>query len=98
MFWEHSHDDISFRNLKKDKFSTEGFESWSARGVKVFRVTKPCRRSKPFAHRFAVIPPDNFRGVCNPLEVGKYYSHIYQTKVLVGGEMRTLRSKLMARN
>ena len=97
MFWEHSHDDISFMNLKKDQFSTDGFESWSAKGVKVFRVTKPCRRSKPFAHRFAVIPPDHFRGVCNPLEVGKYYSHIYQTKVLVGGEMRTLRSKLMAR-
>ena len=97
MFWEHSHDDISFRNLKKDQFPPQGFESWSAKGVKVFRVTKPCRRSKPFAHRFAVKPPDDFRGVCNPLEVGKYYSHVYQTKVLVGREMRTLRSKLMAR-
>ena len=97
MFWEYSHDDISFRNLKKDQFPPEGFESWSAKGVKVLRVIKPCRRSKPFAHRFAVIPPEHFRGVCNPLEVGKYYSHVYQTKVMVGREMKTLRSKLMAR-
>ena len=64
--------------------------------MSVFRLTKPDRRSRPRAHRFAVNPPKGFNGKCNPLRVGKFYSHIYQTKVQVGRELRTLRSKQMA--
>ena len=82
---------------EKGSIPTKGFKIWSAKGVGVYRVIKPFRRTKPFAHRFAVIPPNHFRGVCNPLEVGKYNSHVYQTKVLIGRDMRTLKSKLMAR-
>ena len=75
----------------------EGFEGWKAKGASVFRLTKPDRRGKPRAHRFAVYPPNGFRGRCNPLKVGKFYTHVYQTKVQVGRELRTLHSKRMAK-
>ena len=96
MFWEHSKEDICFRNLSKVVYSVDGVEGWRANGVSVFRLTQPDRRSRPRAHRFAVNPPAGFNGKCNPLRVGKFYSHIYQTKVQVGRELRTLRSKHMA--
>ena len=75
----------------------EVFEGWKAKGVNVFRLTKPNRRAKPRAHRFAVIPPNGFGGRCNPLKVGKFYTNIYQTKVQVGREMRTLHSRGMTK-
>ena len=56
----------------------------------------PDKRVRPRSHRFAVNPPRNFKGPCNPLEVGKYYAHVYQTKVEVNNSKRTLRSKRMA--
>ena len=61
------------------------------------RLTKPDRRAKPRAHRFAVIPPNGFQGKCNPLKVGEFYTHVYQTKVQVRREMRTLHSKRMTK-
>ena len=97
MFWENSREDICFKNVRKVEYTAEGFEGWKAKWVNVFRLTKPNRRTKPRAHRFAVIPPNGFQGRCNPLKVGKFYTHVYQTKVQVGREMRTLHSKRMAK-
>ena len=96
LFWEHSKDDICFRNLKKAQWSIDGLETWKAKGVNVFRLIKPDKRAKPRAHRFAVNPPPDFKGSCNPLKVGKWYTHVYQTKVQVNGEMKTLYSRRMA--
>ena len=97
LFWEHSREDIAFRNLRKDQYQVPGFESWSAKGVRVFRLTKPDTRRKPRSHRFAVNPPSSWQNHCNPLKMGKFYTHVYQTKVQVEKEMRTLRSKQMAK-
>ena len=96
LFWEHSREDICWKNLKRTEFPMDGVVCWKANGVQVFRLTRPDTRSKPRAHRFAVNPPDDYEGECNPLKVGKFYSHIYQTKVQVGRELRTLHSKRMA--
>ena len=96
MFWEHSREDICFRNLRKDGYSVDGIESWKADGVQVFRLTKPDKRRKPRAHRFAVNPPRSLVGSCNPLKLGRWYTHVYQTKVLVNQEMKTIQSKPMA--
>ena len=56
MFWEHSREDICFKNLKKVEYTMEGFEGWKAKGVNVFRLTKRDNRAKPRAHRFGVFP------------------------------------------
>ena len=96
MFWEHYKDDICFGNLSKIEFTVDGIEGWRANGVSVFRHTKPDKQTKPRAHRFAVNPPVGFVGSCNPLRVGKWYSHLYQTKVQVKKELKTLHSRQMA--
>ena len=57
MFWEHSKEDICFRNLTKVEYPVDGVEGWRAKGVSVFRLTKPDLRTRPRAHRFAVIRP-----------------------------------------
>ena len=67
MYWEHSKDDICFRNLNKVEYTEDGFECWKTDGVQIFRVTKPIKRNKPRAHRFAVNPPKSFVGCSNPL-------------------------------
>ena len=97
LFWELKHSDIAFWNLSREQKQIPGIQSWSARGVRVFKLTKPDNRVRPRPHRFAVNPPRSFRGPCNPLQVGKYYAHVYQTKVEVEhNSKRTLRSKRMA--
>ena len=98
LFWEHSREDIAFRNLRKDQHQVPGYESWSAKGVRVFRLTKPDIRRKPRSHRFAVNPPSSFKKICNPLKMGMWYTHVYQTKVQVEKDMRTLRSRQMAKD
>ena len=97
LFWEIDHDDVAFWNLNPDLRHTPGVKSWSTKGVRVFKLTTPDKRTRPKQHRFAVNPPSGFRGPCNPLKVGMYYAHIYQTKVKVEeNSWRTLRSKRMA--
>ena len=63
MVWEHSKDDICFGNLSKIEFTVDGIEAWRANGVSVFRLTKPDKRTKPRAHRFAVNPTVEFVGI-----------------------------------
>ena len=63
----------------------------------MFRLTKSDTRRKPRPHRFAVKPPSSFKKFCNPLKMGKFYTHVYQTKVQVEKEMKTLRSRQMAK-
>ena len=97
LFWEIDHDDIAFWNLSRDQRHNSEAQAWLAKGVRIFKLTKPDFRRKPRPHRFAVNPPDGFRHQCNPLKVGKYYVHIYQTKVEVGvKDRRTLQSRKMA--
>ena len=62
-------------------------------------LTEAEKRSKRRPHSFAVNPPRGFVGSCNPLDVTKYYAHVYQTKVEVkSNDRRTLQSKRMARD
>ena len=57
VFWEHSRQDICFKNLRRVKYPEEGIVSWKANGVQVFQLIRPDERKKPRAHRFAVNPP-----------------------------------------
>ena len=97
LFWELKQSDIAFWNLSRDQKQIPGIQSWSAKGVRVFKLTKPDKRVRPRQHRFAVNPTRSFKGPCNPLQVGKYYAHVYQTKVEVEhNSKRTLQSKRIA--
>ena len=97
MFWEHSREDICCRNLTRVEYPMEGVERWRANGVILFKLTKPDIRIYPRAHRLAVNPPKGFTGNCNPLTVGKWYSHVYQTKVQINKEPKTIQSRVMAK-
>ena len=97
VFWEHSRQDICFKNLRRVEYPEEGIVSWKANGVQVFQLTRPDERKKPRAHRFAVNSPKGFNGPCKPLKVGKFYSHVYQTKIQIGRELKTIQSKRMAK-
>ena len=59
-------------------------QTWSAKGMRVFKLTKSDLRGKPPPHVLAVNQPAGFSNPCNPLMVGKYYAHLYHTKVEVG--------------
>ena len=58
----------------------------------------PESKTIPTPHRFAVKPPPTHTGPCNPLLPGKWYVHVYQTKVETSPNFFiTIPSKAMAR-
>ena len=47
VFWEHTRNDICFRNLESVDYPEEGTLAWRANGVRVFQLTKPDNRRRP---------------------------------------------------
>ena len=70
----------------------------ATKGVKLFKLTREDTRPTPRRHRFAVIPRGNPTTPCNPLIVGRWYVHVYQTKIEINGVLKTLNSKAIARD
>ena len=95
-FIELEEDDIVEDHLTRDEYPSDGEESWTTPGVKVFKLTRPDNRRTPRAHRFALKTPPDFTGRCNPLSVHKYYIHAYQTRFVDGKQGRSLNSRSMA--
>ena len=95
-FIELEKKDLVTTRLKAIESSVNGMDCWLCPGLSVFRLTQPDNRTSPRAHRFALKPPPNFTGKCNPLRLDKYYIHAYQARFLVGDHSRSLNSRIMA--
>ena len=88
-----------FENLKKEEQRDRNKTIYSTKGVKVFKTQKEDGRIIPIPHRFAVKPPQWWTGSCNPLIPGKWYVHVYQTKIETTPNIfRSLRSRAMAQH
>ena len=84
---------------RKPGFNTaQGISTLSTKGVTIFKLSREDTRTTPRPHRFAVIRRGNPDTPCNPLKVGVWYAHVYQTKVELNGFFKTLNSKAIARN
>ena len=71
---------------------------YKTKGVEVFKLQMEDRRITPRPHRFAVKPPESWAGPCNPLIPGKWYVHVYQTKIETGpSALISIPSRAMAR-
>ena len=98
LYFELKGEDILFELLDRDLNTARGITTYSTKGVQIFKLHREDVRTTPRAHRFAVIPSGNPTQPCNPLKVGKFYVHVYQTKVkLAVNLMKTLNSKSIAR-
>ena len=98
LYFELKGEDILFENLDRDLNTARGIITYSTKGVQIIKPHREDVRTTPRPHRFAVIPRGNPTQPCNPLQVGKFYVHVYQTKLLMAGNfMKTLNSKSIAR-
>ena len=98
LYYELKGEDIIFENLDRNFSTARGVSIFSTKGVEIFKRHREDHRTTPRAHRFAVIPGGHSSQPCNPLQVGKFYVHIYQTKLKLDGNfMKTLNSKAIAR-
>ena len=70
----------------------------STKGVKLFKLSREDTRTTPRPHRFAVKPRGNPTKPCNPLTVGRWFVHVYQTKLEQNGFLKTLNSKSIAKD
>ena len=96
MYFEIDEKDIAFGNLLREDRHDEIV--LSTRGVRIFSLKSPDTRSIPRPHRFAVSPPVGYKQHCNPLIPGRFYAHVYQTKVETSENVvTTLQSKWTAR-
>ena len=98
LYYELKGEDIAFENLDRSFNTARGITTWSTKGVQVFKLHREDLRTTPRPHRFAVVPEGNFSSPCNPLKVGRFYVHVYQTKLkLAPNFTKTLSSKAIAR-
>ena len=98
LYFELKGEDIYFENLVRGFNTARGITTWSTKGVQIFKPNRDDLRTTPRPHRFAVIPSGRPTEPCNPLIVGRWYAHVYQTKLkLKGNFMKALPSKTMAR-
>ena len=98
LFYEFRDEDINFRDLKPGFNTAQGISTLYTKGVTIFKLSRDDTRTTPRPHRFAVIPRGNPDTPCNPLKVGVWYAHVYQTKIELNGFFKTLNSKAIARN
>ena len=98
LFYELREEDINYKVLKHDFNTVQGMTTLATKGVKLFKLSREDKRITPKPHRFAVIPSGNPATPCNPLKVGCWYVHVYQTKNDLGGFLKTLNSKAIARD
>ena len=98
MFFQLKGEDITFENLRKDNRRDNSRATWRTKGVEVFKVWIEESRDIPKPHRFAVKPPQSWLRPCNPLKPGRWYVHVYQTKIETGPNIySSLPSRTMAR-
>ena len=98
LYFELKGDDIAFENLDRSFNTARGVIIWSMKGVQIFKLHREDLRTTPRPHRFAVVPNGYPTKPCNPLTVGKFYCHVYQTKVQLGeNNFKALNSKTMAK-
>ena len=98
MFFQLSGEHVVFENLRKDNRKSRYLTTYRTHGVQVFKLNTPDISTIPRPHRFAVKPPPTHAGPCNPLTPGKWYVHVYQTKIETSPSVYTsLPSKLMAK-
>ena len=98
LYFELKGEDIFFDHLDRDFNTARGITTYSTKGVQIIKINREDTRTTPRPHRFAVIPRGNPTRPCNPLEIGKFYVHVYQTKLQMAGNfMKTLNSKSIAR-
>ena len=96
MYSEIEEKDVAFRNLLSEERRDQHVHS--TRGVRIFSPKSPDTRVVPRPHRFAVSPPLGFKEHCNPLVPGRFYAHVYQTKIETSKNvLLTLQSKWMAK-
>ena len=71
---------------------------YKTKGVEVFKLQMEDKRITSRPHRFAVKPPESLAEPCNPLKPGKWYAHVYQTKIETSPNVLTsIPSRAMAR-
>ena len=93
LFFELKDKDINYQELKPGFDTTLGMSTLSTKGVKLFKLSREDTRTTPRPHRFAVKPRGNPAKPCNPLTVGRWFVHVYQTKLEQNGFLKTLNSK-----
>ena len=99
LFYELKGEDIIFENLDRSFNTARGTTIWSTKGVQITKLHREDMRTTPRPHRFAVVHRGNSSRPCYPLHVGKFYVHVYQTKLkLAENFFKTLNSKAIARN
>ena len=95
MYFELRYRDVDWGQVAPRNPTMDGVNRWTTDGVTIYQPTYKPQPSKVLRHRFAMMPPDTFRGDHNPQRDDRYYIHVYQTKV--GTDRRSLRSREMAR-
>ena len=98
LFFELRDEDINYDALAPGFNTAQGMSTLTTKGVKLFKLSRADTRTTPKPHRFAVIPSGNPATPCNPLKVGRWYVHVYQTKIELDGFLKTLNSKAIARD
>ena len=99
LYFELKGEDIAFGNLDRNFSTARGTTTWSTKGVEIFKLHREDLRTTPRPHRFAVVPSGRPSEPCNPLTVGKFYCHVYQTKLQLATNFRkALNSKAMAKS
>ena len=99
MFFQLRGEDVIFENMQKSSSEKSNKVTYRIKGVIVFKLKTIDNTAIPKPHRFAVKPPPTHSGPCNPLLPGKWYVHVYQTKVETYPNIfTTLQSKSMARH
>ena len=99
LYFELKGEDIAFENLDRSFNTARGVTTWSTKGVEIFKLHREDLRTTPRPHRFAVVPSGSLTKPCNLRIVGKFYCHVYQTKVQLGERFfKTLNSKTMAKS
>ena len=97
LFFELRDEDINYEGLECGFNTARGKSTLSTKGVSLFKLSRADNRTTPRPHRFAVIPSGNPSTPCNPLKVGRWYVHVYQTRVEMNGNFtKALNSRSMA--
>ena len=97
LYYELKDQDINFSGLHQDFNTAWGKSTLTTKGVTIFKLSRRDTRTNPRPHRFAVVRKGNPTTPCNPLKVGCWYVHVYQTKININGVLKTLNSKAIAK-
>ena len=92
LFYELKDEDINYKDLEPGFNTAQGCSTLTTKGVRIFKLSRADTRAIPRPHRFAVLPRSNSNSPCNPLKVGVWYAHVYQTKLEINGFLKTLNS------